>query len=58
MLNDGSIVWFLIFCVDAFFGVEDTTLQNVDVMTDVSMPYTAFTRYTVAPTATSRASSK
>lgn len=49
---------FSLLAIDAFFGVEDTTLQNVDVMTDVSMPYTAFTRYTVAPTATSRASSK
>ncbi|KAG7449880.1 Elongator complex protein 1 [Guyanagaster necrorhizus] len=41
---------------DAFFGVEDTALHNVDVMTDVSMPYTAFTRYTAAPSATSRSS--
>ncbi|KAK0495026.1 pol II transcription elongation factor [Armillaria luteobubalina] len=40
----------------AFFGVEDTALHNVDVMTDVSMPYTAFTRYTAAPSATSRSS--
>jgi elongator complex protein 1 len=30
----------------------------VDVMTDVSMPMTEFTRYTVAPTSVSRASSK
>ncbi|PBK88520.1 pol II transcription elongation factor [Armillaria gallica] len=41
---------------DAFFGVEDTALHNVDVMTDVSMPYTVFTRYTAAPSATSRSS--
>ncbi|KAK0195983.1 pol II transcription elongation factor [Armillaria mellea] len=41
---------------DAFFGVEDTALHNVDVMTDVSMPYTAFTRYTAAPSATSQSS--
>ena len=41
---------------DAFFGTEDTTLHNVDVMTDVSMPATAFTRYTVAPTSASRTS--
>ncbi|KAF4620926.1 hypothetical protein D9613_000930 [Agrocybe pediades] len=40
---------------DAFYGIEDNAaLQNVDVMTDVSMAPTAFTRYTVAPTATSR----
>jgi elongator complex protein 1 len=39
-----------------FYGTEDVALQNVDVMTDVSMPATAFTRYTVAPTATSRSS--
>ncbi|KII95516.1 hypothetical protein PLICRDRAFT_96071 [Plicaturopsis crispa FD-325 SS-3] len=41
---------------DAFYGVEDTNLHNVDVMTDVSMPATAFTRYTVAPTSASRVS--
>ncbi|PPQ93843.1 hypothetical protein CVT25_013552 [Psilocybe cyanescens] len=42
---------------DAFYGTEDNTaLHNIDVMTDVSMPATAFTRYTVAPTATSRSS--
>lgn len=34
---------------EEFFGVEDTALHNVDVMTDVSMAPTAFTRYTVAP---------
>ena len=39
-----------------FYGTEDVALQNIDVMTDVSMPATAFTRYTVAPTATSRSS--
>ncbi|KAF9075492.1 IkappaB kinase complex IKAP component [Rhodocollybia butyracea] len=40
---------------DEFYGVEDTALHNVDVMTDVSMAPTAFTRYTVAPsTAASR----
>lgn len=48
----------LIVLIDAFYGVEDTALHNVDVMTDASMPMTAFTRYTVAPTATSRVSSK
>lgn len=45
------------FLLDAFYGVEDTALHNVDVMTDVSMPATAFTRYTVAPTTASRRSS-
>lgn len=43
---------------DAFYGTEDATLHNVDVMTDVSMPATEFTRYTVAPTSVSRSSSK
>ncbi|KAJ3499885.1 hypothetical protein NLJ89_g10033 [Agrocybe chaxingu] len=42
---------------DAFYGLEDNAaLHNVDVMTDVSMPATAFTRYTVAPTTASRSS--
>ncbi|KAF9494179.1 Elongator complex protein 1 [Pleurotus eryngii] len=41
---------------DAFYGVEDSNLANVDVMTDVSMAPTAFTRYTVAPSMASRAS--
>ncbi|KZT27113.1 IkappaB kinase complex IKAP component [Neolentinus lepideus HHB14362 ss-1] len=39
---------------DAFYGVEDTALHNVDVMTDVSMAPTAFTRYTAAPSTASR----
>jgi len=43
---------------DAFFGTEDTDLHNVDVMTDVSQAPTAFTRYTVAPSAASKVSSK
>ncbi|EPQ55375.1 IkappaB kinase complex, IKAP component [Gloeophyllum trabeum ATCC 11539] len=43
---------------DAFYGVEDTTLHNVDVMTDVSMAPTAFTRYTVAPSTASRTSKR
>ncbi|KAI1786336.1 IkappaB kinase complex IKAP component [Ganoderma leucocontextum] len=43
---------------DAFYGVEDTDLHNVDVMTDISMAPTAFTRYTVAPSAVSKTSSK
>ena len=38
-------------------GLEDNpALANVDVMTDVSMAPTAFTRYTVAPTSASRSS--
>ncbi|KAF9529755.1 Elongator complex protein 1 [Crepidotus variabilis] len=42
---------------DAFYGVEDNpALQNIDMMTDVSMAPTAFTRYTVAPTSASRTS--
>ncbi|KAH7910038.1 pol II transcription elongation factor [Hygrophoropsis aurantiaca] len=43
---------------DAFYGTEDTNLHNVDVMTDVSMAPTAFTRYTVAPSAVSSKASK
>ncbi|KAE9404784.1 IKI3-domain-containing protein [Gymnopus androsaceus JB14] len=44
---------------DEFYGVEDTALHNVDVMTDVSMAPTAFTRYTVAPsTAASKISKR
>ncbi|KIY46095.1 IkappaB kinase complex, IKAP component [Fistulina hepatica ATCC 64428] len=41
---------------DAFYETEDSNLHNVDTMTDVSMPATAFTRYTVAPSAASRTS--
>ncbi|KIL68708.1 hypothetical protein M378DRAFT_8174 [Amanita muscaria Koide BX008] len=43
---------------DAFYGTEDPTLHNVDVMTDVSMPATAFTRYTVAASALSKTSKR
>ncbi|KAJ3966250.1 IkappaB kinase complex IKAP component [Lentinula raphanica] len=43
---------------DEFYGVEDTALHNVDVMTDVSMAPTAFTRYTVAPSTIASKSSK
>ncbi|PVF95559.1 IkappaB kinase complex, IKAP component [Serendipita vermifera] len=43
---------------DAFFGVENPLLHNIDVTTDVSTPITTFTRYTVAPTSTSRSISK
>ncbi|KAN0081459.1 IKI3 family domain containing protein [Tylopilus felleus] len=41
---------------DAFYGTEDPNLHNVDVMTDISMAPTAFTRYTAAPSITSKAS--
>ncbi|KAH9915816.1 IKI3 family-domain-containing protein [Fomitopsis serialis] len=43
---------------DAFYGVEDVNLHDVDVMTDVSMAPTAFTRYTQAPSSVSRTTSK
>ncbi|KDQ56269.1 hypothetical protein JAAARDRAFT_36447 [Jaapia argillacea MUCL 33604] len=43
---------------DSFYGVEDTDLHNVDVMTDISQAPTTFTRYTVAPSAASKTSSK
>jgi hypothetical protein len=44
------------FWIDAFYGIEDTALHNVDVMTDVSMAPTAFTRYTAAPSTMSKRS--
>lgn len=43
---------------DAFYNFDDPTLHNVDVMTDMSMAPTTFTRYTVAPSATSKASKR
>ncbi|KAH7883327.1 pol II transcription elongation factor [Phlebopus sp. FC_14] len=43
---------------NAFYGTEDPNLHNVDVMTDVSMAPTAFTRYTVAASVTSKASKR
>ncbi|KAF5387234.1 hypothetical protein D9757_006815 [Collybiopsis confluens] len=43
---------------EEFYGVEDTALHNVDVMTDISMAPTAFTRYTVAPSTASRTSKR
>jgi len=43
---------------DAFYGIEDANLHNVDVMTDISMPATAFTRYTVAPTTVTKSSKR
>jgi elongator complex protein 1 len=44
---------------EEFYGTEDIAMHNVDVMTDASA-FTAFTRYTVAPTtsAQSRATTK
>ncbi|KAH9022450.1 IkappaB kinase complex IKAP component [Lactarius hengduanensis] len=44
---------------EVFYGTEDLSVHNVDVMTDASA-FTAFTRYTVAPTssAPSRATTK
>ena len=47
----------LFFCFsDAFYGNDDVDLHNIDVMTDVSMAPTAFTRYTVAPSTASKKS--
>ncbi|KAF8339341.1 pol II transcription elongation factor [Amanita rubescens] len=43
---------------DAFYGTDDPTLHNVDVMTDISMPATTFTRYTAAPSTVSRTSKR
>ncbi|THH29047.1 hypothetical protein EUX98_g5147 [Antrodiella citrinella] len=43
---------------DSFYGVEDTDLHNVDVMTDVSMAPTMFTRYTQAPSTVASRTSK
>ncbi|PFH52192.1 hypothetical protein AMATHDRAFT_74468 [Amanita thiersii Skay4041] len=43
---------------DAFYGTEDPTLHDVDVMTDISMAGTAFTRYTQAPSTASRTSKR
>lgn len=41
---------------DAFYGDDVVDLHNIDVMTDVSMAPTAFTRYTVAPSTASKKS--
>lgn len=41
---------------DAFYGDDAVDLHNIDVMTDVSMAPTAFTRYTVAPSTASKKS--
>ncbi|KAI6007771.1 pol II transcription elongation factor [Pisolithus orientalis] len=43
---------------DTFYGTEQVNMQNIDVMTDISMAPTAFTRYTAAPTATSKVSKR
>jgi len=43
---------------DSFYGTEDTDLHNVDVMTDVSMAPTMFTRYTQAPSSAASRTSK
>jgi elongator complex protein 1 len=45
-------------CPDAFYGTQDDNvdLHNVDVMTDISMAPTAFTRYTQAPSTMSKSS--
>ncbi|KAF8633329.1 hypothetical protein AX17_004501 [Amanita inopinata Kibby_2008] len=43
---------------DAFYGTEDPTLHNIDVMTDVSMTGTMFTRYTVAASTLSKTSKR
>lgn len=55
-IHDVSASFEMTMRVDAFYNVDDPTLHNVDVMTDVSMAPTTFTRYTVAPSATSKAS--
>ena len=45
------------FSQDAFYGLDDDpALRDVDVMTDVSMAPTTFTRYTQAPSTASRTS--
>jgi elongator complex protein 1 len=41
---------------DVFYGNDDVDLHNIDVMTDVSMAPTAFTRYTAAPSTASKKS--
>ena len=41
---------------DEFYGNDNVDLDNVDVMTDVSMAPTAFTRYTAAPSTASKKS--
>jgi elongator complex protein 1 len=43
---------------EMFYGEDDPALHDVDVMTDMSRPDTAFTRYTAAPSGTSRSSAR
>ena len=45
-----------VFVSDAFYGDDDVDLHNIDVMTDISMAPTAFTRYTAAPSTASKKS--
>ena len=45
-----------LYFLDAFYGGDDLDLHNIDVMTDVSMAPTTFTRYTAAPSAVSKKS--
>ena len=44
------------FSPDAFYGNDDVDLHNIDVVTDVSIAPTAFTRYTAAPSTASKKS--
>ena len=43
-------------CSDGFYGTEDINLHNVDVMTDVLMAPTTFTRYTMTASTALRTS--
>ena len=40
---------YMLIVAEEFYGTEDLAMHNIDVMTDASA-FTAFTRYTVAPT--------
>jgi elongator complex protein 1 len=58
-----GLIWFLcntklLMIIDAFYGADTSVaLADVDVMTDAgSLAPTMFTRYTVAPTSTSKSS--
>jgi elongator complex protein 1 len=58
-----SLFWFLsntklLTIIDAFYGADTSVaLADVDVMTDAgSLAPTMFTRYTIAPTSTSKSS--
>jgi elongator complex protein 1 len=50
------VIYFL-WKLEEFYGTEDLAVHNVDVMTDASA-FTAFTRYTAAPSGVSRGSTK